>query len=300
MPSRPRPRASRSDNAMTTAAASRFAAPALAVAVVSRSAASPTATASNGPPARPRARSRQRAEAWLADLLAARRRRATMRSCSPRPGTPRAPAMHARLAAAQRAGARAGRQPRAPSRDQHAGQRVPDDGAGGMAQRRAASRASTLDRRHRLSRRGRRGRGAAGLPLARDAAGLSRQRSSSNLVSALVRLSVIGQTDGQRVLAALAAAIAQRRDAGRRSPRSTISAARRSSPTSPRSPTKPRKRGCSGHEPRSPNGPLRVGIGGPVGAGKTALMEALCKRLRDATASSPSPTTSTRARTRRS
>ena len=32
---------------------------------------------------------------------------------------------------------------------------------------------------------------------------------------------------------------------------------------------------------RSPNGPLRVGIGGPVGSGKTALMEALCKRFRD-------------------
>ena len=31
----------------------------------------------------------------------------------------------------------------------------------------------------------------------------------------------------------------------------------------------------------SPNGPLRVGIGGPVGSGKTALMELLCKRLRD-------------------
>ncbi len=29
------------------------------------------------------------------------------------------------------------------------------------------------------------------------------------------------------------------------------------------------------------NGPLRVGIGGPVGSGKTALMEALCKRMRD-------------------
>jgi urease accessory protein len=28
-------------------------------------------------------------------------------------------------------------------------------------------------------------------------------------------------------------------------------------------------------------GPLRVGIGGPVGSGKTALAEALCKRLRD-------------------
>jgi urease accessory protein len=28
------------------------------------------------------------------------------------------------------------------------------------------------------------------------------------------------------------------------------------------------------------NGPLRVGIGGPVGSGKTALMDALCKKLR--------------------
>ena len=28
------------------------------------------------------------------------------------------------------------------------------------------------------------------------------------------------------------------------------------------------------------NGPLRVGIGGPVGSGKTALMDLLCKRLR--------------------
>lgn len=31
----------------------------------------------------------------------------------------------------------------------------------------------------------------------------------------------------------------------------------------------------------SSHGPLRVGIGGPVGSGKTALMEALCKRMRD-------------------
>ena len=29
------------------------------------------------------------------------------------------------------------------------------------------------------------------------------------------------------------------------------------------------------------NGPLRVGIGGPVGTGKTALMERLCRRFRD-------------------
>jgi urease accessory protein len=31
----------------------------------------------------------------------------------------------------------------------------------------------------------------------------------------------------------------------------------------------------------SPHGPLRVGIGGPVGTGKTALMDALCKTFRD-------------------
>ncbi|MEM1161325.1 MAG: urease accessory protein UreG [Pseudomonadota bacterium] len=31
----------------------------------------------------------------------------------------------------------------------------------------------------------------------------------------------------------------------------------------------------------SPNGPLRVGIGGPVGAGKTTLTAALCKAMRD-------------------
>ncbi len=29
------------------------------------------------------------------------------------------------------------------------------------------------------------------------------------------------------------------------------------------------------------NGPLRVGIGGPVGSGKTALIDALCRRLRN-------------------
>jgi len=31
----------------------------------------------------------------------------------------------------------------------------------------------------------------------------------------------------------------------------------------------------------SPHGPLRIGIGGPVGSGKTALTERLCKAMRD-------------------
>jgi urease accessory protein len=32
---------------------------------------------------------------------------------------------------------------------------------------------------------------------------------------------------------------------------------------------------------KSPHGPLRAGVGGPVGSGKTALMDALCKHLRE-------------------
>jgi urease accessory protein len=32
---------------------------------------------------------------------------------------------------------------------------------------------------------------------------------------------------------------------------------------------------------KSTHGPLRVGVGGPVGSGKTALVDALCKRMRD-------------------
>lgn len=32
---------------------------------------------------------------------------------------------------------------------------------------------------------------------------------------------------------------------------------------------------------KTANGPLRIGVGGPVGSGKTALMDALCKTLRE-------------------
>ncbi|MDT5304491.1 MAG: urease accessory protein, partial [Mycobacterium sp.] len=32
---------------------------------------------------------------------------------------------------------------------------------------------------------------------------------------------------------------------------------------------------------RQPGEPLRIGVGGPVGSGKTALVAALCRQLRD-------------------
>src|SRR5258707_12565062 len=32
--------------------------------------------------------------------------------------------------------------------------------------------------------------------------------------------------------------------------------------------------------PRQPDEPLRIGVGGPVGSGKTALVAALCRQLR--------------------
>ena len=103
---------------------------------------------------------------------------------------------------------------------------------------------------------------------------------AANLISAGVRLVPLGQSDGQRVLAALepiVEATAQRAlvDLARRCRQRRV--ARRSRKPSPRNAI---------HEAvplmsKSSHGPLRVGVGGPVGSGKTALMDALCKRLRD-------------------
>ena len=96
-------------------------------------------------------------------------------------------------------------------------------------------------------------------------------------LSAGLRLGIIGQTDGQRILAALepvvvraaAAAIARdpaefrRRDLCRR-PR--LDGARN-----------PIYEAVSLMSAEARRDPLRVGIGGPVGSGKTALMDWLCK-----------------------
>ena len=116
-----------------------------------------------------------------------------------------------------------------------------------------------------------------GLPAAATVT-LYLQAFAANVISAGVRLIPIGQTDGQRIAAALmplvarvaAAALegAARVDRRLRRPR-------RPRLHAPRNPV---------HEAlslmKSPHGPLRVGIGGPVGAGKTALMAELCKRMR--------------------
>ncbi len=103
---------------------------------------------------------------------------------------------------------------------------------------------------------------------------------AANWISAGVRLIPLGQTDGQRVLAALEKIIAAtaaraltsiaRRHRQRRLPlRSRLDA--------PRNPVYEAVPIMT----KNPNGPLRVGVGGPVGSGKTALMDLLCKKLRD-------------------
>jgi urease accessory protein len=46
-------------------------------------------------------------------------------------------------------------------------------------------------------------------------------------------------------------------------------------------PTDPTANDPTAPPPRPPLQPLRLGVAGPVGSGKTALVDALCKRLRD-------------------
>src|ERR1700755_3444808 len=69
-----------------------------------------------------------------------------------------------------------------------------------------------------------------------------------------------------------------------------IWAARHSALISPACTTRRSTHVCFAHEPnpyntrnrmKKFNGPLRVGIGGPVGSGKTALMDLLCKTMRE-------------------
>ena len=105
------------------------------------------------------------------------------------------------------------------------------------------------------------------------------QAFAANLVSAAVRLVPLGQTDGQRATAALEPVVREVAAAGTRLP---ARRARHRHPhgrpllDAPRDPV---------HEAvplmTTSHGPLRVGIGGPVGSGKTMLCEVLCKAMRD-------------------
>ena len=121
--------------------------------------------------------------------------------------------------------------------------------------------------------------GAAGIPEEAVTAGYV-QAIAANFISAAVRLVPLGQSAGLRVLAGLEPAIMTVvDDKPRRRPgldRRLLLSVRycRNASRDPVHEAVP-------HMTRSPNGPLRVGVGGPVGTGKTALMDALCKRLRD-------------------
>ena len=104
--------------------------------------------------------------------------------------------------------------------------------------------------------------------------------------AAAVKLVPLGQMAGQRMLLALGDRDrGGRRASGSRARDDEIGSARRASHSRARG-TKRSTRGSFGPE-SSPMSDimskdiLRVGVGGPVGSGKTALIDALCKRLRD-------------------
>ena len=106
------------------------------------------------------------------------------------------------------------------------------------------------------------------------------QSLAANLVSAGVRLIPLGQTDGQRMIAALASAVADtaaarpRRRARRRRQRGAADRLVLHAARNPIYKAVPLMN-------RSPNGPLRVGVGGPVGSGKTALVDRCASSMRD-------------------
>ncbi len=103
---------------------------------------------------------------------------------------------------------------------------------------------------------------------------------AATLVSAAVRLIPLGQQKGLRILAALEPVLVAVADGSRALGLDDIgSSAVRADLAAMHHETQYTR--LFRIMTSSPHGPLRVGIGGPVGTGKTALMDALCKHLRD-------------------
>ena len=185
---------------------------------------------------------------WLAVMIGTAAASAT-RSSSFTPIVRRPPATTRRCA-------RSPSSPR-PSRPRRSGSwRPPRRAAPSSTPRARPGRAPALDRllavwdgADRLSGRGRVACAGHGIPL-EPALHAYLHAVAANLVSAGVRLIPLGQTDGQRVLAALEPVDRRDRGARARDARSTTSAARRSAPTSPACATKPSTRGCSGADER--------------------------------------------------
>ena len=100
----------------------------------------------------------------------------------------------------------------------------------------------------------------------------------ASLVSVGVRLIPIGQTAGLQVLARLHPVIAS---VAERAVSSTLDDLGSAVILCRHRLDAPRGAVFAGVPHMSANGPLRVGIGGPVGAGKTTLTEMLCKAMRD-------------------
>ncbi len=111
------------------------------------------------------------------------------------------------------------------------------------------------------------------------------QAMASSLISAALRLVLLGQTAGLRVLAALepmlAAVVAETADAALDDiGGACIRGGRVHSRRDRRHAAQDAIHEAVPHMTQL-NGPLRVGIGGPVGTGKTALIDTLCKPFRE-------------------
>ena len=103
-----------------------------------------------------------------------------------------------------------------------------------------------------------------------------------------MRLVPLGQTDGQRIITALEPAIAETSDAVHTYEKPldhlySNTFAQRLVRGAPRNPIHPALSFMTlpSSTEKNPHGPLRIGIGGPVGAGKTTLTAALCRAMRD-------------------